>query len=152
VRETCDDPIYGLTHRRARPGLQKVAAQIQLYVNRRQSDLTAEVVKVLPSLAELHPQLTWVSPLEAERFAERYDAAFVRAIGRPDLVKALRAFWPSGGPYWDAVAIAHGSDGNYLGPVLVEAKSYPAERSRLSATDPVSCPEFLRGWPRHERG
>jgi hypothetical protein len=71
---------------------KKSQLQVQLYVNRRQPKLTAAVVNALPALAELHPQLTWVSPLEAERFAERYDDAFVRAIERQDLVKPLRKF------------------------------------------------------------
>jgi hypothetical protein len=62
---------------------KKSQLQIQLYVNRRQSQLTAAVLNALPCLADLHPQLTWVSPLEAERFAERRDTAFIRAIERP---------------------------------------------------------------------
>jgi hypothetical protein len=123
---------------------KKSQLQVQLYVNRRQPKLTAAVVNALPALAELHPQLTWVSPLEAERFAERYDEAFVRAIDRQDLVKPLRKFWPSGGPHWDALAVAHGPDGDYLGPVLVEGKSYPGEmRSRLAAKNPVSRHRIL---------
>lgn len=126
------------------PAFKKSQLQIQLYVNRRQAQLTEAVVKALPGIADLHPQLTWVSPLEAERFAERHDAAFVRAIERPDLVKPLRAFWPSGGPHWDALVIARDCDGRDLGPVLVEGKSCPGEmRSRLSATDPVSRRRIL---------
>ena len=136
-------PIVSRTDQRGR-AFKKSQLQVQLYVNRRQSKLSAAVVHALPRLADLHPELTWVSPLEAEHFAERYDQAFVRAIGRPDLVKPLRAFWPSGGPHWDALAVAHSPDGDYLGPVLVEGKSYPGEmRSRLTAKDPVSCHRIL---------
>jgi hypothetical protein len=55
-----------------------------------------------------------------------------------------RKFWPSGGPHWDALAVAHGPDGDYLGPVLVEGKSYPGEmRSRLAAKNPVSRHRIL---------
>jgi hypothetical protein len=71
---------------------KKSQLQIQLCVNRSQPQLTAAVLNALPRLADLHPRLTWVSPLQAERFAERHDAAFVRAIERPDLVMPLRAF------------------------------------------------------------
>jgi hypothetical protein len=36
--------------------------QMQLYVNRRQPALTGAVLDALPSLGELQPSLTWVSP------------------------------------------------------------------------------------------
>ena len=116
---------------------KKSQLQTQLYVNRRQDELTAAVLDALPTLSSLSPPLEWVSPLEAQSFAEFHDADFVKAIGRPDLESALNEFWPRGGPHWDALAIARGSDGENLGPVLVEGKSWPGEmRSKLAATEP----------------
>lgn len=113
---------------------KKSQLQMQLWANRRRAALTAAVLDALPELKLLRPTLTWVSPLEEEGFAEFYDEKFIRAIERPDLIEPLADFWPKGGPHWDAIAIARGSDDTNLGPVLVEAKSYPAEmRSRLAA-------------------
>lgn len=110
--------------------------QMQLYVNRRREALTGAVIEALPSLKELRPSLTWVSPLEQEKFAEYHDAGFLKALGRADLFGALAEYWPAGGPHWDALAVAHDSEDEYLGPVLVEAKSWPGEmRSRTAASD-----------------
>jgi hypothetical protein len=72
---------------------------MQLAVNRRRETLTAEVLKAMPSLAELQPTLTWTSPLEDERFAEYHDGDFLKAVERPELRKALADYWPSGGPH-----------------------------------------------------
>jgi hypothetical protein len=116
---------------------KKSQLQMQLYVNRREEALTAEVLKALPSLAELQPTLTWTSPIETQKFAEYHDLDFLNAIERPDLAEALADYWPSGGPHWDALAVARGADGKYLGPILVEAKSWPGEmRSKISAGEP----------------
>lgn len=123
---------------------KKSQLQMQLWCNRRRTALTAAVLSALPTLAAVEPQLTWVSPLESKQFAEYHDAEFLLAIERPDLVKELTSFWPTGGPHWDALAIARAQDGSYLGPVLVEAKSYPREmRSRLAAKDPDSRNRIL---------
>src|SRR5258706_9106146 len=88
--------------------------QMQLYVNRRQPALTGAVLDALPSLSELRPSLTWVSPLEAQKFAEYYDGDFLAAVDRPDLAGSLADYWPSGGPHWDALAVARDADGRYL--------------------------------------
>ena len=56
---------------------KKSQLQMQLYVNRREDALTAEVLKALPSLAELQPTLTWTSPLENKKFAEYHDRDFL---------------------------------------------------------------------------
>ena len=113
---------------------KKSQLQVQIWANRRQRALTVAALDALPSLKALDAQLEWVSPLEEQRFAEFYDARFVRAIARPELVDALGRFWPHGGPHWDGLAIARTAAGSNLGPVLIEGKSYPKEmRSRLAA-------------------
>ena len=118
--------------------------QTQLYANRREGALTAAVVATLPTLAALQPRLVWVSPLEGQKFAEYHDRDFLAALGREDLVSALAEYWPSGGPHWDALAVARDSGGEYLGAVLVEAKSWPGEmRSRFAGTHPDSRRRIL---------
>jgi len=102
--------------------------QIQVYVNRRSEELSQEVIQGLPDLTSLHPGLNWVSPLENERFAEYQDTAFLKACGLKHLSAELKAFWPRGGPVWDALAsIEFQQDENSKGILLVEAKSYPGE-------------------------
>jgi len=110
---------------RARAGSQ---LQIQIYVNRRSEELSQEVIHELPDLASLHSHFNWVSPLEKDRFVEYQDTVFLKACGFQYLSAELRAFWPRGGPVWDALAsIDFHKDKNNKGILLVEAKSYPAE-------------------------
>lgn len=102
--------------------------QIQICANRRSEELSQKVIQGLPDLGSLHPRLNWVSPLEKDRFAEYQDAAFLKACGLEYLSAELKAFWPRGGPVWDALAsIEFQKDKNSKGILLVEAKSYPAE-------------------------
>jgi len=102
--------------------------QIQLYVNRRSEELSQKVIQGLSDLASLHPRLNWVSPLEKDRFVEYQDTVFLKACGFEYLSAELRAFWPRGGPVWDALAqVEFQHDKNNKGILLVEAKSYPGE-------------------------
>lgn len=97
--------------------------QVQIYVNRQAEGLSVHVSGVMPGLAS-DATLRWVSPLEAEKFAEYQDAAFLTKVGLAEHAEELRAFWPRGGPVWDALAVVEGSQ---RGVVLVEAKSHPQE-------------------------
>ena len=102
--------------------------QIQTYVNRRPAELRAGIVSALPELADPTLVLRWVSPLEAESFREYQDQSFLSALGLEQLADQLRAFWPSGGPVWDALArVEDTHDGGLKGVVLAEAKNYPEE-------------------------
>ena len=94
--------------------------QMQLYVNREPEKLTAAVLAELPELAGR--DLCWVAPLEAARFSEPRDRAFLTVIGCDHLTADLAEFWPVRGPVWDALAVT--GDGFV---VLVEAKSHPQE-------------------------
>jgi hypothetical protein len=100
--------------------------QIQIYVNRRQEELSQAVTNALPSLASLSTQLHWVSPLEKDKFAEYKDVDFLRALGLKHLAPKLKGFWPFRGPNWDALAAVELGK-NTDGVVLVEAKSHPSE-------------------------
>lgn len=115
---------------------KKSQLQIQIAVNRHRGDLEQKVLDALPTLKELDPVLEWISPLENERFAELGDERLLERMGRPDLDGKLKEYWPPRGPHWDAVAVARSKDGTWLGPVLIEAKSYPEEmRSSCAAKD-----------------
>ena len=126
--------------------------QIQIAVNRRPSELEHGLLAALPTLAALDPVFDWCSPLEHDRFREYYDDSLLDRIGRPELKAKLAAFWPTGGPHWDAVAVARHRSGNWLGPILIEAKSYPGEqRSSCKAEgerrDPIERRlRETRGW------
>gem|GEM_PF-1255156 len=74
----------------------------------------------LRAFAGAHPR--WVSPLKAEGYREYQDAAFLEALGLPDLAPRLAEFWPSGGPVWDGLAQVPGRHGA-RGVLLLEAKS-----------------------------
>lgn len=63
----------------------------------------------------------WVSPRKDDDWAEYRDASFLRRIGHPELVDALREFWPARGPQWDALGVA----GDTV--LLVEAKAHVGE-------------------------
>ena len=76
------------------------------------------------AVANLPPewQATWVSPLRSDQWAEYRDSDYLAVTGLGHLARELEAFWPKGGPQWDALAKT--SDG---GVVLIEAKSHFAE-------------------------
>jgi hypothetical protein len=66
--------------------------------------------------------ITWTSPLRSEGYAEYWDTAFLEAVGQGPLADRLEAFWPKGGPHWDALGV--GPKGEVL---IVEAKAHIAE-------------------------
>lgn len=66
--------------------------------------------------------VTWLSPREADDWAEYRDANFLRRLDLGDHAEALRAFWPRNGPQWDA--LGRSTDGRVI---LVEAKAHVGE-------------------------
>jgi hypothetical protein len=137
--------------------LKKSQLQIQIAVNRHRRELEQKILEALPTLKELDPVLEWISPLENERFAELWDERLLERMGRPDLADKLTEYWPKQGPHWDAGAVARTKDGTWLGPVLIEAKSYPEEmRSSCAAKDGRELIEArlreTREWLRQETG
>jgi len=98
--------------------------QTQLYVNERTVALNEAVTGSLAALAGA--QIEWVSPLQAAKYDEYSDRAFLDSLGLGDHDDALKEFWPRGGPVWDALAKVTTADGK-AGVLLGEGKSYPAE-------------------------
>ena len=86
----------------------------------------------LPSSARIR----WVSPLTHDKYAEYRDGDCLRVLGMQQHESELSAFWPKGGPCWDALARVSFSDG-HCGCVLVEAKSHVDEiyRNGCRASD-----------------
>ena len=106
--------------------------QTQIYVNRRPSELSEAVASAIGDTVDA-TAIEWRAPLENAGFEEPMDQSFLAALGLGEHGEALRAFWPSSGPRWDALAVA----GEAV--LLVEGKSYPAEmESSMKATAPES--------------
>lgn len=109
---------------------------IQRCVNERPSALDPLILAKLDGAS----QITWRSPRADDDFAEYRDAAFLERIGAERLAGDLAAFWPTGGPQWDALGITDRGDA-----LLIEAKAHiaemlspatqasPASRSRIEA-------------------
>src|SRR3954466_3731568 len=96
---------WWMEHGWARYGSQ---LQTQLYVNRRSEALNQAVLGALPALGDRNPSIEWVAPLESSAagsaFIEPRDDAMLSALGLEELASALRSFWPTRGPVWDALA------------------------------------------------
>ncbi len=84
---------------------------------------------------ELVPEITvdWRSPLRIDAYAEYRDSDFLERVGLGDLRSTLGAFWPRGGPQWDALARL--SDGRII---LVEAKAHTKELRSHCTASPAS--------------
>lgn len=106
--------------------------QTQLYVNRRTAELDTAIGAAFPSLDGA--TLEWRSPLAADRYAEYWDAAFLERLRLGEHADALRQFWPTGGPHWDALALVHLPGDGTPGVLLAEGKSYPNEMLKGSGT------------------
>lgn len=87
------------------------------------------------------PPIRWVSPLARDAHAEYRDAAFLHRLGLASLAPALKAFWPTRGPQWDALGLTQ------QGPVLLEAKAHLSEfRSPPSKAGPKSAAQIARAF------
>jgi hypothetical protein len=100
--------------------------QTQLYVSRRADELNAAILDELPDLAGQEPMITWVSPLESQKFSEYRGRAFLKAVGLEKHARSLAEFWPNRGPVWDALAGVDLPSGD-RGVILLEAKAHRRE-------------------------
>jgi hypothetical protein len=106
--------------------------QTQLYVNKRTSELDDAIRAALPELVAT--TLKWRSPLAEDGYREYWDTAFLKRLGLDEHVDALKRFWPTGGPHWDALALVDLPGDSVPGVLLVEGKSYPNEMLKGSGT------------------
>lgn len=83
--------------------------------------------------------ITWRAPLADDRYDEPCDETFWAAIGHPELAIPAATWWPTRGPSWDAVALAHPPTGEPL-VLLIEAKANLPEftAGSFGAKNPVS--------------
>ncbi len=85
-----------------------------------------------PALVPPTDVLAWVSPLQADDWAEYRDGSFLDRIGQGVLKPALSEFWPTNGPQWDGLALSASG-----AVALVEAKAnVPELRSACGASEP----------------
>lgn len=91
---------------------------IQRAVNECPAVLDASVLARLKRARSIE----WRSPLAADDRAEYRDGGFLDRLGLTGHRAALAAFWPAGGPQWDALGISNAGD-----VLLVEAKAHVAE-------------------------
>lgn len=116
--------------------------QIQLYVNQHPDVLERSLIAAMGD--DSISGITWTSPLAADGYREYRNGAFLERLGLDRYREALAEFWPSKGPCWDALGVAHlaGEPYRYL---LVEAKSYPDEAdSTMGAKAPSSVDRIGR--------
>jgi hypothetical protein len=99
--------------------------QTQHYVNKRTSHLNEALAEEFPELRAA--QISWRSPLAADGYREYWDQAFLKCVGLVQHADQLKAFWPAGGPHWDALAVVEFDGSERSGVILGEGKSYPSE-------------------------
>jgi len=99
--------------------------QTQLYVNKRTAALDDALRDAFAQLRGA--EFEWRSPLAADNYHEYWDKAFLERVELGHHAAGLKAFWPTGGPHWDALAIVRRSGDARPGVLLAEGKSYPGE-------------------------
>ncbi len=82
----------------------------------------------------LNDPVIWKSPLDSDEFAEYRDAEFLARLKVKLDKRALRDFWPNGGPCWDGLA----RSGDRI--FLIEAK---ANINELNSTPCKASPTSL---------
>lgn len=109
---------------------------IQRAVNVRPAVIDALILPEIPSASKID----WLSPIEADGFAEYRDRSFLERIGHPDLTETLSHFWPARGPQWDALGRTDTGE-----IILVEAKAHIDEmlsggtRSSEPSLQKINC-------------
>jgi hypothetical protein len=99
--------------------------QTHLYVNKRTSQLNEALAAAFPDLDAA--DIGWSSPLANDGHREYWDKPFLERVGLTQHADQLKAFWPAGGPHWDALAGVRFDGSERPGVILGEGKSYPGE-------------------------
>jgi hypothetical protein len=114
--------------------------QIQTYINDHKDVLLQQLSFLF---GEPLLEVSWLSPLAEQGYKEFWDKRALERLGLDHLCSGLSAFWPAGGPHWDALATCRISDSTFR--LLIEAKSHiPEMTSHCTATSPVSL-ELISG-------
>lgn len=100
--------------------------QVQIYVARRQEELSVSVKQAFAKIGVQPVNIEWVAPLESDAFKEPFDKAFLKALRLQGHEEELQKFLPNGGPNWDALGIVQ-LDNDENGFLLVEGKNYPGK-------------------------
>lgn len=112
------------------PGVKGSLRWIQAAVGEGWISLNKPILERLPKARRIE----WLSPIEADDYAEYRDGEFLDLLSLSHLRSALKDFWPNRGPQWDALGV---SDRQHV--ILVEAKAHVAEMcSPGSAAGPTS--------------
>lgn len=78
--------------------------QLQIYVNRRTSELTRAVLNALGS-TPARAAIRWLAPLEREAFREYPSPTFLDRMDLGSQAPVLAEWWPPGHSLWDAFGI-----------------------------------------------
>ena len=84
--------------------------------------------------------ITWVSPLQDDEYAEYRDGDFLKRLGKGELKVPLNHFWPEKGPQWDA--LGKGSNGEVF--LVVAKANIPELLSGCEARAPKSRKRIQR--------
>ena len=91
---------------------------IQLAINDHPTVLDRVILPRLDGADPIH----WKSLLRSDGFAEYRDVDFLNVLGLGHLSDALKNFWPTRGPQWDALGMRQSGD-----VLLIEAKAHLPE-------------------------
>jgi hypothetical protein len=86
-------------------------------------------------------ELTWLSPLAEDSYREYWDKRALTRLGLEHLSSDLAAFWPSGGPHWDALAIGRTPQSTFR--LLIEAKSHIPEMNSHCTAKAAASVELI---------
>jgi hypothetical protein len=110
---------------------------LQQLVNQR-PDLLANVLR--PKLRLNRDDIiTWLSPLEADGYAEYRDEDFLKVLSVHLGNRLLRSFWPSGGAVWDGLGKTSRGE-----VILIEAKAHVGELSSQSGAESPSSIKLIQ--------
>ena len=85
-------------------------------------------------------EITWLSPLADDEFAEYRDGCFLNRLGVHPPTVPLADFWPRRGPQWDGLGRTPGGR-----PLLIEAKAYIEEMVTNSCGASGRSLELIQG-------
>jgi len=120
-----------MPHLLQKPAIKGSQHWLQELVNRR-PDLLEDTLRPRLQLSN-NDIFNWLSPLEADGYAEYRDEAFLELLSIHLEKRSLGSFWPPGGPVWDGLGVTIRGD-----VILIEAKAHSAELASSCQAKPQS--------------